>query len=36
MDLIDLFNKEYKAQNLDSILVLERGIFQQTRELRKN
>ena len=35
-NLYDLFNKEYKAQNLDSILVLERGIFQQTRELRKN
>ncbi len=34
-NLYDLFNKEYKAQNLSSILVLERGIFQQTRELRK-
>jgi hypothetical protein len=34
-NLYDLFNKEYKTQNLSSILVLERGIFQHTRELNR-
>ena len=34
-NLYDLFNKEYKTQNLNSILVLERGIFQHTRELNR-
>jgi len=34
-NLYDLFDKEYKDQNLSSILVLERGIFQFVREQSK-
>ena len=34
-NLYDIFSKEYKANNLSSILTLERGIFQYVRESNK-